>query len=337
MPEFISRADVSSDVSFASPASALPFARSTAPTGVIGSLDGPAPTIFSRFVAAGFVDDTTIAAIDRESREVRLFSVRGRHIQTFGRDGSGPGEFRDPVAFVATPRGEILVADLRRIVQTFARGPRGFEYKRSITVPFGIRSMCYLGDRLFVNGATSDDENIIRAIDDSGRVTAAFGQIYRSPNRLVNYQISLGKIACDPARNLIYFMAGTLLGDVRAFRPTGELVWRVRVTDFLTNQVIDQGGGLAVQRSPKGAHSAGALTLTSRGVVAQFLFNSIDEMKAREAPTRVHSFLIDPSTGKATSLGTQLPLIVGRRGDLLLEQVEDLVPQLTVRRYTVGR
>lgn len=336
-PEFIAKSGATNDVVFGGATAALPFIRTSAPIGVIGSEDGPPQTIFSRILSANFVDDTTVVALDGESSEVRVFSIVGRHLQTFGRAGSGPGEFRNPTALASTPGGEILVADLRRIVQVFRRGPRGYEYRRSMTLPFSVRSMCYLGNRLFINGAAFDDEKIIRAVDDSGKVTAEFGEIYRSPNPALNYQVATGEIACDPARNLIYYMPGSLLGEVRAFQPTGELVWRVRVTDFLNNRVVDEGGKMTVERSPRGANASGSITVSSAGVIAQWTHISIDQMKAREEPTRVQSVLIDPATGRAASLGTQLPLLAGRRGTMMIEQVEDPVPQLTLRRYSVGR
>jgi hypothetical protein len=337
-PEYIARAAATTDIAFAAPERPIPFARSSVAIAVIGSLDADGPFVFGRIGSTDFLDDSTIAVLDPTANEVRLFTTSGRHVQTIGRAGSGPGEFRNPVLVVGTPKGEIIVSDLRRMLQFFKRGPRGFEYSRSLTMPFSVRSMCFLGSRLYINGADLETGTLIRAVDDSGRVTAAFGEIYKSPNTMVNYQIAEGRILCDEARGLVYYMPGSLLGEVRAFRPTGQLAWRVRVTDFLNNRVTDENGGTTVVRSPNGAHAAGSLAqLGPSALVAQWTFLTPEQMRARETASRIHSVLIDPETGKATSLGTALPLLKGRRGELVLEHAEDPAPRLTIRRYTAGR
>jgi hypothetical protein len=337
--DFIARAPVTNDVAFGGAGRPLPFIRAAQPVSTIGSLDGATPFVFGRISDVEFINDSTIAVLEGSANEVRVFTVAGEHLQTFGRTGSGPGEFQNAVAVTVSPKGEIVVADLRKMVQFFRRGPRGFEYIRSVTLPFGVRSMCYLGSRLYVNGADIEGKAIIRALDDSGRTVAEFGEIYESPNSMINYQIAQGRIICDEARRVICYMPASLLGEVRAFRSTGELLWRVRVTDFLSNRVTEEpGGGMGVQRSPNGAHAAGGmLDIAPVGLIAQWTFMTPEQMKAKEAATQVHSVLIDPVTGKATSLGIGLPLLRSRRGDLVLEQTDDPIPQIIVRRYTAGR
>ena len=339
--EYIASAPVTNDVALGSAKrGSLPFIRASRAVSTIGSLDGAAPFVFGRVTSVDFIDDTTIAILDGSVNEVRVFTVGGKHLQTFGRLGGGPGEFyRAAVVLTGSPKGEILVSDVRRSVHFFRRGPRGFEYSRSLTLPFGTRSMCYLGSRLYINGADFEGKAIIRAVDDSGRTVAEFGQIYKSPNPVINYDMAQGRIVCDEARRVIYYMAGGVLGEVRAFRATGELLWRVRVTDFLVNRVTEEpNGAVSVLRSPAGAHGAGGmLDLTPAGLIAQWTFLTLEQMKAKEAPTQVHSVLIDPVTGTATPLGTSLPLLRNRRGDLVLEQTDDPIPQIIVRRYTVTR
>lgn len=299
----------------------------------IGAEDGEDAAVFGNMVSTTILDDSTIAIVDGTVSEVRLFTHTGRHVQTFGREGSGPGEFRSAVAVVRAPDGALIVADSRRNLQYFYWNGNAYEHRRSVTVPVGVRSMCFLGGTLFINGASIDDGKVLRAIDGNGVVLRAFGEVYRSSSAIINYQVAQGRIACDEARQLIYYMAGSLLGDVRAFRPSGEEVWRVHVADFKSNRVVEHsGGGYGVERSPSGAHMAGnVVPLADRGVLAQWMFLTRAQMDAKELPTEVHSVLIDPASGRPSYLGTRLPLLKDARLGLALAFTAEPVPQLEVR------
>jgi hypothetical protein len=109
----------------------------------IGTEDGDAATVFGDMVAAAVLDDSTIAIIDGSASEVRLFTPAGRHLQTFGRAGSGPGEFRGATALLRAPDGALIVADSRRLLEYFYPKGRGFEYRRTVTLPVAVRSMCW--------------------------------------------------------------------------------------------------------------------------------------------------------------------------------------------------
>jgi len=336
---FLVRAARESEVRFSGPPSSAPTLMDAAVLARIGSEDGDAANVFGDMVAAALVDDSTIAIIDGSASEVRLFTRTGRHLQTFGRAGTGPGEFRGAVAMARAPDGALIVADTRRLLQYFYPKGRGFEYRRTVPLSVAVRSMCFLGDTLFVNGSSFDDAKVIRVLDQDGRVVRAFGEVYRSGNALLNYQAGQGRLACDAERQLVYHMAGSLLGEVRAFRPTGEKVWRVHVSDYRTNRIQEQsGGGVQVVRSPTGSHVAGGLVLLpGRGLLAQWMLLTRAQMEAKDLPTEVHSVVIDPETGRPTYVGTGIPLLKDNRTDLVLAFSAELVPQLEVRRARGSR
>lgn len=104
-------------------------------------------------VAGQHPDSKFLVRAARES-EVRLFTPAGRHLQTFGRAGSGPGEFRGATALLRARDGALIVADSRRLLQLFYPKGRGFEYRRTVTLPVAVRSMCFLGTTLVVNPET---------------------------------------------------------------------------------------------------------------------------------------------------------------------------------------
>lgn len=60
---------------------------------VIGSVDGPAPTLFRHVVGALAMPDGSILVADAATNEVRVFAPSGRFLTGFGGKGGGPEEF----------------------------------------------------------------------------------------------------------------------------------------------------------------------------------------------------------------------------------------------------
>lgn len=331
-PRHISRADVESEVRLTGAPSIAPALLPATVLARIGEEDGEDAAVFGNMVSAVIVDDSTIAVIDGTVSEIRLFARNGRHRQTFGREGSGPGEFRSAIAVVRAPDGALVVADSRRRLQYFYAKGNAYEYRRSVTLSFGARSMCYLGSTLFINGGSIDDGKVVRAVDENGVVLRAFGEVYRSGSAIIDYQVAQGRIACDEPRQLIYYMAGGMLGDVRAFRPSGEELWRVHVPDYKTNRVREISNGYTVEPSPTGVHTTGnVVALPDGGVLAQWMFLTREQRDAKELPTEVHSVLIDAVSGRPSYLGTGLPLVKDARKGLALGFFAEPVPRLEVR------
>jgi hypothetical protein len=332
-PAYRLRGPTPTETSFEGTPKAIPVRLEPRALATIGEEDGDAAVVFGRITGAAFVDDTTIAILDATVEEVRLFTTKGRHLQTFGRRGSGPGEFRGASTLLLTPTGELVVADTRRTLQFFRRGPRGFEYRETQTLPVAASSMCYLGETLYINGVAYDSTGLIRSVDPEGKVSPAFGGVYSSRSAIIDYQVAQGRIVCDEERQLIYFMAGALLGEVHAYRPSGQEAWRVVVRGFRTNRVMETTNGMQMQLSPTGVHADAGLALVGRsGLLAQWTFLSFEEMRAKEPPSQVHSVWIDPRSGAASYVGTGFHRVADTRRDLLLEFWESPVPQVSLRR-----
>jgi hypothetical protein len=77
------------------PGWARPWVLAETPEVVIGVVEGPDAYQFSSIVGAfALPDGRIVVANGRTPPDIRIFDVDGRHMQTLGREGAGPGEFR---------------------------------------------------------------------------------------------------------------------------------------------------------------------------------------------------------------------------------------------------
>lgn len=78
----------------------------------IGSAMAEGPELFGQISGIGVDPDGRIHVLDRQAKELRTFDDDGTHLRTVGREGGGPGEFRDPIGLALSPDGSrLLVAD----------------------------------------------------------------------------------------------------------------------------------------------------------------------------------------------------------------------------------
>ncbi len=64
------------------------------PTLSIGRLSGPDELLFGRIATVRRDGAGNVIVADRQALQIRIFDAEGRHLQSLGRDGDGPGEFR---------------------------------------------------------------------------------------------------------------------------------------------------------------------------------------------------------------------------------------------------
>jgi hypothetical protein len=80
----------------------------------IGTKDGDGPDSFGMIQSFAVFPDGMMAVFDGTVPAVRLFSADGKHTRTLGRDGAGPGEYRNQSLGLAVDRtGALLMYDPR--------------------------------------------------------------------------------------------------------------------------------------------------------------------------------------------------------------------------------
>jgi hypothetical protein len=77
----------------------------------IGTTDGSLMTQLFRVEGAVRLPDGRIAVLNRGTNEIRFFGATGSFMNSVGRDGEGPGEFRDPIEISVLTPDSLVVWD----------------------------------------------------------------------------------------------------------------------------------------------------------------------------------------------------------------------------------
>lgn len=104
----------------------------------IGVTDGDAAYRFFRLQDALRLGDGRIVVLDAGARQLRLFDPAGSFLTAHGREGEGPGEYRDPRAIWRVPGDSLAVYDARNRRVTVLSDRLAFG--RSVPVPARIHN-----------------------------------------------------------------------------------------------------------------------------------------------------------------------------------------------------
>lgn len=77
----------------------------------LGAAEGAGPTVFGIPAALEVDAYGRLYVLEAATGEVRVFEPDGRHLRSLGRQGSGPGELRQPIGLTLAPDGALWVVD----------------------------------------------------------------------------------------------------------------------------------------------------------------------------------------------------------------------------------
>ena len=77
----------------------------------IGQLDGADEYTFGNITGLDVSSDGSMFVVDAHARQVRAYDATGAHVRSFGGDGGGPGELRNPMALRVLRDGTVVVRD----------------------------------------------------------------------------------------------------------------------------------------------------------------------------------------------------------------------------------
>lgn len=97
----------------------------------IGIELGDSNYVFGNIIDADFMPDGRILLLDVRQDRISVFSQEGEFLTSFGREGSGPGEFMEPASVAVLSNGDICIADF--ILQKLVFFDQEFYYISEIT------------------------------------------------------------------------------------------------------------------------------------------------------------------------------------------------------------
>lgn len=77
----------------------------------IGTLEGDGPDMFGGIGSIEVAENGNIYVYERQALELRVFGPTGEHIRTVGREGGGPGEFKQVIGMDWAPDGTLWMVD----------------------------------------------------------------------------------------------------------------------------------------------------------------------------------------------------------------------------------
>lgn len=105
---------------------------------VIGTLEGADEYVFGQLAGVAVAEDGRIHVADMQASEIRTYSPDGEFIARIGRDGEGPGEFRNISGLGLAPEGGIAALDARLARVTVFDSSGGYRRSFRIQRPYTI-------------------------------------------------------------------------------------------------------------------------------------------------------------------------------------------------------
>lgn len=310
----------------------------------IGSLDGVQHTVWGSLEDVAAESSGGFHAVDSHYSEVRSFSRNGEYLGAFGRQGGGPAEFRNPLALASVGNGRLAIVTGNSRVKLFARDRSG-EYSPAGTINYiDGQDACSIGNNLIIRGFRIDPNsgtigsNIVHVYDALDRsLDTSIVEVYRSPSRLVQLQISKGLIECVPDHDL-FVVVDYALPYVRAFSKDGSFLWATKLGPFVPMMIQSTarpGGGHSVTVAIREGTSR--ILSLNRVSPDHLLVQTITFGKQNDdgshSSERRDSFLLSAATGRGQWVGDTLGWVIAAGGDRLFVLGGKDFPTLEVISY----
>jgi len=179
-------------------------APATSPTRIGG---GPDDAIqLERPVAIRFVTPTRLIIVEEHAAPfIRLLNRDGKLVQTLGRMGAGPSEFRYVSAVAIDSGGRVAIFDPAQRRVTYFQLKDTLTFVESKTTPFHVTAACYLGAQLWAHGDASND-GVIHRLNERGAILTVEQSVGRMKighpldgMRLFRQPVVSGPVACNAA------------------------------------------------------------------------------------------------------------------------------------------
>jgi hypothetical protein len=200
-------------------------------------------------------DDGRIYLLDMNFQGIIVTDTSLRPLGRIGRAGSGPGEFREPIALAPLGRGRIVVLDraLRRLtfISDTGRYHSAARVERMVALGTASEGMCIVdGVNIIVYGLAAAHR--VRVIDTAGVLVRNFAPIDTRYSSRGWDLLATGRVACDPSRKEVV-ITSRFSPAVQAFIPrTGALTWADTLRPFRELTLTEQRDRTTIASGPGG-------------------------------------------------------------------------------------
>jgi hypothetical protein len=200
----------------------------------------------------------------------------------------------------------------------------------SFLFPGELADGCRIDGAVFLHGFRPGDRRVVHRYDTLGAPMTSFAEVYRSENRIVEKQLSLGHLACvEDSKTLL--LAPMFLPELRAYSPTGTLLWWALLEGFEPVEVGEFRGGSKLRLPPEGFHIITGLVASAESDRAILqVKHRIPQSNRTLGSTILHSFMIDPSRKAVTYIGDTLSPILYWNSRLTVEYEEAPFPLVRI-------
>ena len=296
----------------------------------IGVNEGDEDEILGNVVDVAHDPDGRIFVLDSEFATVRIYDPDGSHVGSFGRSGTGPGEFQSAASLSLSDSGRFaVVVNGVGPIQVFTRREDGlFEYRNSISKhEIASRSGCAMNGHLYLLGYHPERSGPIHKFTLEGEYVDSFGELYKSKNEFVVLVLSgRGLIACSEMHNVVGFIREGVPVLTGYAANNGSMLWRVKFKGFKPTVIEERGWDrMSHMNISPGQSLADRLFSDSDG----HLNLAYIYWTRRGRPTPRHIFRIDAVSGEGTYLGHNLG-IVAKHDDYILHSFNVPYPRLDI-------
>jgi hypothetical protein len=242
----------------------------------IGVVDGDDNQIFGRIREIAVDDAGNVFVLDDQALKLSWFDSDGVFRGAAGRAGSGPGEFRAPIALALGENGQVHVLDAaHRRISTFVAADTAIALVEERAIPFYAVDFCRLGSRIFLLSA--QENGVIHEIAPDGTILRSFGEsTIEIPEELSGHvplmrdNAARGRLVCasDPPAVVL---VPEMISRVQAFDPDGALLWSRNLADYRQREwKLSPQNGVRMAPDPTSgsAHTAVDVSLPGNDLIA---------------------------------------------------------------------
>lgn len=313
----------------------------------VGSVDGIGPDVFGdlRDIVAM---EHRLYVLDAMASEVRVFSLSGEHLFSFGRRGDGPAEFRRAIALLPW-RGDTLGVVSRSSITLFQlhsdSATAGRRIATGSSVP-SVRDACASSRGAYVLSAEAQSlDRPIHFIAHDGSSRRSLGDFYPHGNWLVRNELSEGIIACGSTGDVA--VAFHNLPYLLVYNSEGHRRQIVEVDNFRPRRIhevyTDDGRPGVRGETQEYEDRMMSLVPLDAGIfllqVGRFSAPSSEQPGFRPL-VRLRTYVVASDSGTGAYVGTELPLVLDAAPDRLYGMrvhPDAPVPQLVAIAYSDGK